>query len=399
MRSNKQNQHTNYVHFKFNNWQISMNICSTQLSIFFVHSNSPFIMKGRKLTLTFSVIRIIVYIAIFVAFSMIYLKNYLSIYLEYSTTYNSKHVVVEKLEYPTLIICVRDGYKPNQMINHDLNSIYDIYNVDYKTINLTVNELIKMLSYHEGIDYNIKLKSAIQFTIETILTFGHGVCQKLQPMEELDVYQRVSIDLKWNLKNEPAKEFIIYLVSNDSWHGICDETLPYFQPSKIYVNLANPQRLQVPISTTIYEYMNGNDFEKCAKDVIYGLNCSVKCPPFYLYSTLSLPHCNTLEDNLCVERELYFSTMEKARQIYSCHKPKVAKLFNPRPNAWKNHLGTNKSKIYFYFESLFILHQQETEVISMAELIGTIGGSLGLFTGFSFYSYFSGLLEIIMHKL
>ena len=341
----------------------------------------------------------IVYIGIFVAFSVLYLKSYLSVYLEHSTTFNSKYTEVEKLEYPTLIICVRDGYKPKEMKIHNFSSIYDIYEFDYKSTNMTVNELIKMLSYHEGVDYDINLNSAIGFQTDTIMTFGHGVCQKLQPREELAVYERVSIDLKWNLEDEVAKDFVIYLVSNASWHGICDETLPYFQPSKFNLDLANPQRLQVPISTTIYEYMNGNDFEKCVKEVIDGLKCMVKCRPFYLHSALSLPHCNKPEDHRCVEQELYFSTMEKARQIFSCHKPKVAKLFNPRPNSWSNHLGTNTTTIYFYFESLFILHQQETEVIGMAELIGTIGGSLGLFTGFSFYSYFSGLLEMIRHKL
>ena len=52
-----------------------------------------------------------------------------------------------------------------------------------------------------------------------------------------------------------------------------------------------------------------------------------------------------------------------------------------------------------YFESVFVLYREEIDVIAGRELIGTIGGSLGLFIGFSFYSYFSGFFELVLQKL
>ena len=210
-------------------------------------------MRFNKLKCPFIAIRSSVYIGIFAAFSILYLKDYLAIYLEHNTTFRSKHEEVEKLEYPTLIICVRDGYKPSLMKYFNLSSIYDIYDFDYKAKNLTMNKLFEMLSFNEGIDFEIELNSQIRFKTETILTFGHGKCQKLQPMEELNVYGRVSIDLEWKMEYEEPHKFIVYLVSNDSCHGICDDILPYFKPSKILINPAQPQRIQVPMSTIIYE--------------------------------------------------------------------------------------------------------------------------------------------------
>ena len=92
----------------------------------------------------------------------------------------------------------------------------------------------------------------------------------------------------------------------NSWHGLCDDILPYFNPSVATFNPQKPVRLNMPISITMYEYMNGlNSFTNCIENLIYDLNCQVKCMPFYLYSTATLPFCEVQSDNECIRNEVY----------------------------------------------------------------------------------------------
>ena len=53
-------------------------------------------------------------------------------------------------------------------------------------------------------------------------------------------------------------------------------------------------------------------------------------------------------------------------------------------------------KIYGMKETKIV--KEEVLVDTTENLIGSVGGSLGLFLGFSFYTYFSGLLEKFMCK-
>ena len=335
-------------------------------------------------------------LGLFVAF---YLVDYLKTYLQHDTTFSSRYEEVNSLECPTLIICVQDGYNPKMMQKFNFKSIYDLYQFDKSIKNTTMVEMLSQVSYLYGQDYEINVTAQIDFQKDEIITFAHGMCQKLQPKEEMKVDARIFLDIKWKLKSEVAKDFVIYLVSNNSWQGLTDDILPYYKPSKVILNLADPERVQVPMSTIVKKYKNGNlDFATCMETIIRNLDCQTICAPFYLFSAMNIPACKTFSEFECVDKYLY-STGDIAKQNYGCHKPSLAKLFNPRPNSWKRYLGDDSSQMYFYFESLFILYKEEMYVINDSQLIGTVGGSLGLFLGFSFYSYFSGFFEIVVQKM
>ena len=83
-------------------------------------------------------------------------------------------------------------------------------------------------------------------------------------------------------------------------------------------------------------------------------------------------------------------------RMYGCHKPESAKVFNPRPLVWNRPKNENSSIVSFYFESISVLHKEEIYVIDDLEFVGSVGGSLGLFIGFSFYSYFMDLIQMLM---
>ena len=50
----------------------------------------------------------------------------------------------------------------------------------------------------------------------------------------------------------------------------------------------------------------------------------------------------------------------------------------------------------FYFESIQVLHKEEIYVIDDLDFVGSVGGSLGLFIGFSFYSYFMDFIQTLI---
>ena len=62
----------------------------------------------------------------------------------------------------------------------------------------------------------------------------------------------------------------------------------------------------------------------------------------------------------------------------------------------KSNLTQIAWKIYAMKETKVV--KEEVLVVTTENLIGSVGGSLGLFLGFSFFTYFSGLLEKFMCK-
>ena len=55
--------------------------------------------------------------------------------------------------------------------------------------------------------------------------------------------------------------------------------------------------------------------------------------------------------------------------------------------------------LYFYFESTLVLHQEEIYQVTLASFLGSIGGSLSLFVGFSLYTYFSECANLIFKHM
>ena len=343
-------------------------------------------------------IKIVLYLTILCFFIAFFLKDYMIKYFKKNTTFNTRTEKVDTLEFPTLIFCIQPGFKVAIMEKYNLSTVFDVMNFENES-----GSILDELSYVHGLDYEIQVmnswsfKDHVQFDEMEIFTFMHGKCHKMQPISEINATQRVSIDILWKSHLLPAPQAILYLVSNNSWHGLTDDVLPYYHPSKFTLDLAKEDRYQVPISTMVYNFMDGvDDFSSCMEELIMQLNCSTKCTQFYLTSVTRFPLCRTNEELFCVGKAMYMSS--NSERMYECHKPKYAKVFNPRANPWVKSGKTNTTSVYFYFESFDVLYKDEMLVIDDGQLIGAIGGSLGLFMGFSFYSYIAAALDAILKQ-
>ena len=144
--------------------------------------------------------------------------------------------------------------------------------------------------------------------------------------------------------------------------------------------------------------MNGiKDFRECTENIIFNSSCVTKCVQFYFQSALNLPVCNTQKDYQCIADLLYVS--DAVNQLYACRKPQIAKLYNPRPNPWNLAVNQTESTVYMYFESSLATVKEEMLITSIEDLIASIGGSLGLFVGFSIFSYISAALEAVFREI
>ena len=190
-------------------------------------------------------IKTVLYISILSSFIVFVLKDYLINYFQRNTTFISRNEEVETLEFPTMIFCMRSGYRQSVLDKHNFTSIYD---VAYKSF-----ELLDELTYQHGLDYKISVSSyieSIEFEETEIFTFTHGKCHKMQPKREVSATIRVTLEIEWLSQVESPSIMEVYLVSNNSWHGLCDDILPYFHPSKVSLDLLQQKRYQVGIWST-----------------------------------------------------------------------------------------------------------------------------------------------------
>ena len=99
---------------------------------------------------------------------------------------------------------------------------------------------------------------------------------------------------------------------------------------------------------------------------------------------MAFPLCTTSKETRCMVKKMYdkLNTLENCP--ISCYKSryygKTRKLYErlePTPNTM--------AICYIIFPSNRIAMEKEILIFGMIEIIGSIGGTLGLFLGFSFY--------------
>ena len=129
-------------------------------------------------------------------------------------------------------------------------------------------------------------------------------------------------------------------------------------------------------------FNEGNlDVANCHRNLFLAkFNCKTKCN---FLSHNSLPNCNSTEDQNCAVME----GLRRYRQEFeNCFKVKQFLTYNPAAYDMPTNPMLNSSTIKF---SLNIEHLQkevleEVKAITVESFIGSLGGSVGMFFGFSF---------------
>ena len=96
----------------------------------------------------------------------------------------------------------------------------------------------------------------------------------------------------------------------------------------------------------------------------------------------------------------FLTKITDSDEVMKCFKPKLTHLYKAiKPSFDESESSSTKVKINIYPYSSTLEVKKEILVLDASTFIGSIGGSLGLFLGFSIFSYLSGLIDWIVTKI
>ena len=359
-----------------------------------------------KLTLIKVGVRVVVYLSLLALFSYFYLVEQMSDYFKGRTTLTSRTEEVEALEAPTAIICMSaPSIKKSVALQLNLNSTTQIFFEDIP--NATFREVIEKTSFKLNQDYEIfvtrkpidekdfhkislgELKvDERKLLIDSIFTWEHGTCTKIQPTfsESKAELLRYIIKMNSSLRHEDTpKEYVFYFTSKDSWQGILDGTWPQFHPAKVKV-IPNSQQWYMAKAIEFQRDDGFEDSEKCWLSEFDHFNCPKKCQ--FVNYTSTLPFCRKSEEIDCI-----FSELDTKNLWGKCHKKKKGFYYEGDLVKSETFRQENLTYLSLMFVEMSKQIKEEVDVITMSDLIGSVGGSLGMFFGFSISAYILFLLD------
>ena len=351
-------------------------------------------------------VQIILYSALTTFFVYFYLVDQMRDFIRGRTTITSRFENVSELEPPTLTVCVNPRFKLSVALDFGMNfSWYQSIPVSNTS---SYGEQFSKLSYILNQDYKIKMaivksryfelvlgNNALEtwtFEIKEIQTALHGTCVAIVPkfvITETPFYWGlVLIPSPYLDKINEISKFIIYLTSNDSWHSLVPAEWPQYNPSVIKVD--RNSRYYYPPKVTEYVYAEGvQNSEECMTESIKESDCQVKCSPG---SLANLPKCKAVLDIDCV----WNSTMEA---ISRCNRRKYGLTFYGDLEQLENYQNeNNETSVNIFVNALSKEVKEEVDVITTSGFIGSVGGSLGMFFGFSISAYVLNISNSIIRK-
>ena len=325
-----------------------------------------------------------VFIALFVIF---YAKDLMSDFVKGRSTITSQYQTIQSIEFPTVTICMTPGFKSSVLQKYGIKRGSDVLK---KEFNQTISKIFNEISYIIEKDYDIldvTTRKRLQYNSEPIFTYHHGTCQKFQPISsitKLPQYLNMQIVLKSMLDVDKPKGANVYLTSNKTWYNVALERWPQFNPTKFFMEFTDSgliKGMKLKLTEHIFDESN-SDIPDChTKLMLTHFNCSIKC---HFLSISSSPPCNKTEDQKCV----WANRFKVPHQFENCFKIKQFLTYKAVTYDFPTNPPSNSSTIQF-FMSIHDLSKEvreEVKVISIESLIGSLGGSVGMFFGFSFTS-------------
>ena len=351
--------------------------------------------------------RLILYILLFAFFCLFYMIDQMSDYIKGRTTVSSRFEEVDSFEPPTVTVCMFPPYQPTKMSLYGLEDEANVIFQDF--VNQTLENRMNFLGYLLERDFTIEMSlylgdegmenlsknvevGVMQFDnmpirVQAIYSQVYGVCYKIQPSFAVSshFWQNLQISVNSSLKTEdrPLKA-IMYLTSNNTWQGITTSDWPQFTPSKIELDIGNGYFMQ--LKPTEYLFSHGvENSEECWKKHILKSKCAIKCK---YASFTDLPMCKSSQEAICIA-----FNGEMGDPWNDCNSRKKAFTYPGELTKRPKFTSNNDTSISIGMLYLRKEVKEEIEVISLSNLIGSLGGSLGMFFGFSISAYALYLMD------
>ena len=354
------------------------------------------------------IIEFILYIILLIVFVYFYLIDEIRIFTKGSTTLSSRTEKVESFDAPFMTLCFEPSFKPSILQKHGLPNDFGTFNLLYNALKGMDMEMYQNLTYSYKKDFLIKLElvsegeineeKPINFEIQKVVTSRSGLCHLIKYNASVSVdgekirlqfiYKGPKLD-----KPESAK---VLLSSPNGWYGIVLDDWPFYDPTilKIPFEKLQAKRWTAKVSQTDYQYMTGtNNFEECLLEQIKRNSvCKTKCYPLVFnflpnFTLCSPDEISCMHNLLTIQRKYRYECLQAKKII------QYKASFNPTFN-----LNSNESDFLFvfFFDKGTKDIKEEVLIVTTASFIGSVGGSLGLFLGFSFFNYLSGIINKVL---
>ena len=354
-----------------------------------------------------SSIKILLFILLLVIFIWFYMYDQLTDFIKARTSITSRYVQVQTIEPPTISFCMSPAQKTSVANSFGFQTFNDWQNIEIEGI--TIEQRINKLSYILNRDFKLKqsnvlleegtnLVDGLEYEVKPFLAWSEGICYKIQPLFELAEEQipwiaHFDIIFEDSLEEiDKPKRATIFLTSNSTWHGIVSETWPQFRPTEINLDLTDKEYLEYVLLTRntqmLFHKGVANRTEDCFWAEVLKTNCSYKCMVYFD----GFPKCKTIKEWKCIRSQWSPETWT------DCLLKKKALKFRAKDSRVQTYTKDKSSKVWIELWSMQQEIEEEVDVITLAELIGSLGGSLGLFFGFSMFASIIFSIQSMMKK-
>ena len=301
---------------------------------------------------------------------------------------------------PNLILCVRPKVKhmPEYNITPTTgNSIF--YNLipNSYVYNFSMWQMYEEVTYNIGKDFDMfhNGKPIVGANVQKIPTAAKGMCIMMN--SSIDIEKHV---LEIYVKNEAIKKFELIFTGINNWQEIVYSR--WIEPlnSKELIEIVPrfSRNFGFMLKPRVVQRLEGIlNREACIVETLNQSNCTTICSPI-LFDFLDIPKCSIVSDYLCMAK---FFLGKKSRGLIwpKCFENQNFVLYKQqnegRLTAFQNDTYVAKFIIQINHIPKRVEVLTERYVISTTDFIGSVGGSLGLFLGFSIFTYSSDLVSKI----
>ena len=348
-------------------------------------------------------------------FCAFYLIDQVTEFLKGSTTFTSRYEEIKDIQVPNIMLCMKPGMKRSTLERfgylQDESYIFSYKNSSHQLENLTIWQNYQELSYKHKTDFIIQLVNSAHYvgvmniairSVKSVATYFHGMCFLVEINQSVPVSEiysfKITFDDSLEEQDIPDK-VMMYPVSKETWYGLVTEEWPYktnLYIQKVELGFDPHELVEIGIAETDVHFMQYNklSYEVCIAKIFQDLPCF---PVLFNFAqdVINLPSCKSYNDTWAILDMIYIT---KKTEFIKCLKPESAKIYEPSANPTKRPEKISNRSIEFvvYGASNLKKIDEEVLVISPTAFMGSIGGSMGLFFGFSLLACCSDVIDKII---
>ena len=377
-------------------------------------------MVGKKTLLKYT-LKALVTLSLLALFSLFFLQDQIIAYLKNRSTISSRYETSERLEFPTITLCFDSATKLSVSKKYGFTLARDKF---YKEIlNKSLAEVFDESSYILGRDFEVVFQhgesmkvgdfkaltwqpdsplheKTYLFDVASIRTYDHGTCTKIQPKFEVEKAPlrfefTVSFSSKLSKEDIPTS-LTLYLTSNKTWLGIADSIWPQFNPLHEKVDFKRERTVFYLKNLDKYFRNGATNNTKCFEKLFWDYNCATTCTLLDYYRG-NLPLCLTVGELQCIWSHIYANFSP----FIDCFKTTLAttySLVERIDNPIQTEINTTSTTLWVGLMTMEKEVQEEVKLLTTEDFIGSVGGSLGMFFGFSIYATFLYCIDQVLNR-